>query len=106
MLVENLPSARERSAEENLAEFIRYAREDIAAFGRELDFGADVWDVSSTSNHRPSAGHQASNIAYLTHQTGRKSDVRTPLAEPFASFIKSVIRRRQEAKASHMYFTW
>ena len=99
MSVEVLPSARERSARDNLAEYVRYARKDIAAYGAELVFDDVMWDVTASHMTRASSGHQKAKLYFTTHAGGssKSHEGRISLEEPFASFIKAAVRRKQDS---------
>ncbi len=98
MSVEVMPSARLRSATDNLAAFVHRAREDIAAFGPGLQFDMPVWDVTGVQDVRASAGHRTGRLYFTTHEGGASKSVegRVPLVEPFASFLKALVRTREE----------
>jgi len=98
MSILSLPSTRERDAAANLAAMVSRARHDCGSFGRELCFDNPVWPLPS--DLRPSASHQVVRLYFTTHDGGTSKDMtgRTPLAEPFASFLKAVVRLRHEAK--------
>jgi hypothetical protein len=99
MPIEVLPSAAGRAAAENLSEFVRRARNDITAFGRDLDFDAPVWNVTAASVKRLSTCMN-DRLYFTTAEGGAQKSIkgRIPLSEPFGSFIKAVVRRRQEKR--------
>lgn len=98
MTIAVLPSARELSASANLAAMVARARHEVSAFGSTLDFDAPVWPLPS--GKRASAAHQVANLYFTTHDGGYSKDLtgRTLLSEPYVSFLKAVVRLRQEAK--------
>jgi hypothetical protein len=98
MAVSILPNGRERDAATNLAAMVGRARHESAAFGLDLSFNSPVWELPS--DLRPSASHQVVRLYFTTHEGGTSKDIagRKPLAEPFASFLKAVVRLRHEAK--------
>lgn len=93
-----LPSARQRDAAANLEAMVARARDEIGAFGADLAFDTPVWSLPS--GYRASASQRWVNLYFSTHDGGTSKDMtgRTPLAEPFASFLKAVVRLREEAK--------
>lgn len=99
MGVEVLPSSRERSATANLAEFVRRSRYDLAAFGTGLDFSSAVWELGPRG--KVSSGHKNDRLYFTTREGGHLKglDGRTPLAQPFADFIKAAVRAREEVKS-------
>jgi hypothetical protein len=98
MSIEILPSARLTHARENLANFVRRAKHSVAAFGHDLPFDDPVWDVTSSQIRRVSAAHKNAALYFTTHAGGENPNMngRTPLAEPFASFLKAMVRIREE----------
>lgn len=99
MSVERLPSARERDARANLERMIAKARNDIVALGADLAFDEMCWDVTAFARKRSSSGHQREILYFTTHEGGTAKSLagRTPMAEPFASFLKAVVRLRYDA---------
>ncbi|MCL6250391.1 hypothetical protein M3P36_04920 [Altererythrobacter sp. KTW20L] len=94
----DLVTSPQRSARQNRDELIREAREDCAAFGDQLDFDAIGWNVS---RHCPRPGGKAGRkvmLYFATHENGTKkgSAERTPLADPFGSVIKAIIRLKKD----------
>lgn len=84
----------------NLEKFTERARFHVSAFGASLDFGSSVWDISEYRSTRDSAGHKSAKLYFSTHEGGTSKSMkgRTSLAEPFASFVKALVRIRQELK--------
>lgn len=80
----------ELDAEANLHSFIEFARNELTIFGADLDFDANVWDVSAR------ASLKARNSVYSLHFTGYPSSHAAkdgqPMPEPFNSFSKAFIR--------------
>ena len=99
MSVITLPSSRGRSAQQNLEAFVARARDGVAAFGPGLDFDAPSWDVTGSHVSRGSSGHQTARLFFTTHEggTSKGMDGREPLREPFASFVKAMVRLREES---------
>ncbi len=46
-----IPKA-EKTAQQNLSEFVRVAKEDLTIFGSELDFDSNTWDVTGYINQK------------------------------------------------------
>ena len=69
-----------RFASENLAEFIRLAREDLTAFG-----GRDGWE-----DHKWRLGK--TSVVFATKTKELTSHRFTPMAEPFIQFAKAYVR--------------
>ncbi len=77
-------------AEGNLAEFIAYCRNDLTAFGADIDFDADEWDVTDYYSRQ---GHRNSKAGGLTiNFTQRKKDGGTPFCSQLSSFAKAYVR--------------
>ncbi|MFD2262592.1 hypothetical protein ACFSM5_06810 [Lacibacterium aquatile] len=95
-----LLSLRDRDASTNLARYINRARHEVKAFGSDLDFDAPVWDVTKDAIARVSSGKSTWKLYFSTHEGGTSQSMagRTPMSEPFASFVKAIVRIRQEAK--------
>lgn len=96
--VTTLITRPERDAAANRDELIRHAREDVAAFGADLDFDAAAWDVT---RHCPKPAGKAAQKAVLyfaTHDNGtaKSMEGRTALPEPFGSVIKAIVRLKKE----------
>lgn len=100
-MAERLVTRPERNAVERMEAFVAHASHECAAFGADLDWDRADWDVTE---HCPRPAGKAAKKAVLyftTHENGSAKTVegRVPMAEPFASFIKALIRRRQEQRA-------
>ena len=81
------------TAADNLSAFVEACRNQLTVFGADLDFDADVWDVTEASNRRASSN--AERISFCTLATTGRSRRREPLAEPYKSFAKAYIRYQQ-----------
>lgn len=84
----------------NLAEFIRFCREELTVFGAELEFDSCCWDLTEHIDVR-------SYHRVLLHFTEFPDDagpgqIGQPFSEPFASFAKSYVRysAAQRARSS------
>jgi hypothetical protein len=99
MSVERLPSARLRDARANLERMIAKARNDVVAFGADLAFDEMCWDVTAYARRRLSSGVRRDILYFTTHEGGTAKSLsgRMPMAEPFASFLKAVVRLRYDA---------
>ena len=102
MNIHVLPSARHLDAQTNLENFIAKARA-LTAFGA-VDFDAPIWAVTLIKQKRASSGRSGVNRLYFTEVLagGRGEDGRVPLHEPFASFLKAVVRSRESDGAKHL----
>ena len=69
-----------RFASENLAEFIRLAREDLTAFGGRDGWEEHKWRLGKTS------------VVFATKTKELTSHRFTPMAEPFIQFAKAYVR--------------
>src|SRR3546814_763327 len=96
---QNNESGRDQRA--TLEGFIARARNEVSAFGSDLDFDAHVWDVTEYDRSRISSGHKNKKLYFTTHEGGTSKSMngRTALADPFGAFVKAMVRLRQEAKA-------
>ncbi len=88
----------ERDAVANREELVRHAREDVAAFGVDLDFDALDWDVTAHCPRPAGKAAQKAALYFATHENGtaKSSAGRTPLPEPFGSVIKAIVRLKKE----------
>lgn len=100
MPVEKLVPVPERNAVQRLATFIHEARHDCAAFGTDLDWDAAAWDVTAHCTPAASKAHKSAIIYFTTHENGSAKSLegRIPMAEPFASFVKAFVRRKQDGR--------
>ena len=98
MPVEVLPSARERTARQNLAAAVARARAGLPALGPSLDFDAPVWVVPTEA--RAASAHRNVGLYFTTHEGGTSKDMtgRTPMSEPFCSLVKAILVLRHEAR--------
>lgn len=91
-VVQFVPKAQAIAAQ-NCAEFVAMAREQLTVFGSELAFDDVVWDVSSATTAR-GIGKKRHGITFSTLSSAAgKTPV--PMAEPFQSFAKGLIRYLQ-----------
>ncbi|OOL34698.1 hypothetical protein [Pseudomonas sp. FSL W5-0299] len=80
----------EQTAEGNLRSFITFAREALTAFGSELDFGADSWDV--TNFVRLKRRNSCSSIRFHGFPSGRGQKDSCCLPQPYKDFAKAYCR--------------
>jgi len=77
-------------AEGNLVKFIAYCRNDLTAFGSDVDFDAHEWNVT---DYYSIQGHRNSKAGGLTiHFTQRKRAGGTPFRSELGSFAKAYVR--------------
>lgn len=102
MTVHILPSARLRDAGANLDAMVSKAR-GVAAFG-PVNFDEAMWQVSLIKSKRASSARANVSKLYFTDAKAgaRELEGRTPLREPFASFLKAVVRLREDASPKHL----
>ncbi len=80
-------------AGDNLAAFIEGCRTQLTVYGADLDFDADIWDITKAANRRASS--QAERITFCTLATTDKGIRSEPMADPFKNFAKAYIRHQQ-----------
>jgi hypothetical protein len=79
----------ELGAEDNLQAFIAFCRNEITIFGSDLNFEANVWDVTKTI-HLKGKKH-AIRVVFSSWAT-KKSRCPDAMPEPFLSFAKAYFR--------------
>ncbi|HFF6157968.1 TPA: hypothetical protein ACKP8W_003628 [Stenotrophomonas maltophilia] len=84
-VVQFVPRA-EREARENLAEFIRLAREELTAFASGGAWGSDKWQ------------HNETVVVFATKTAPLGAYSFTPFAEPFMQFAKAYVRYKYSHK--------
>lgn len=99
MTIESFIPATADNARQRIAAFIEEARCDCAAFGRHLDWDSAGWNVTAHCSPLAGNGRRSAILYFTTHENGSAKGVagRVPMSEPFASFIKAVVRRRRDA---------
>ena len=99
-MAERLVTRPERNALERLEAFIAQARYDCAAFGTNLEWDRADWDVTTYCPRPVSKAAQKAVLYFTTHANGEAKSIegRVPMTEPFASFIKALIRRKQDSR--------
>lgn len=83
---------RELSPSRNVAAFVEGCRTQLTAFGADLPFEEDVWDITDVTEIR--ATSKRVRLTFSTAKTARRK-ARTPMAEPFRSFAKAYLRYEQ-----------
>ncbi len=83
-------------AADNLAAFLNACRTELTVFGANLDFDADVWDITESSDRR--AASKTERISFCTLLTTGRDQQSEPMAEPFKSFAKAYIRYQHGLK--------
>lgn len=99
-MIERFVPRRELNARERMAAFIDHARHGVAAFGSDLDWDRVDWDVTRFCPKPVGKAARRSVLYFTTHENGTAKSAagRIPMNEPFASFIKAVVRCSQEKK--------
>ena len=92
-------SGAELDANVNLKAFVRFAREQLTTFGKNLPFDDAVWEVT---NHTVVTGNTTGRTTIffrrlLSEDKGwsRRWGKSIPMREPFLSFAKAYVRYRQ-----------
>gem|GEM_PF-1490104 len=86
----------QKSAVDNMNAFITAAK-SCAAFG-QITWGAECWNITDSQTKDRGHKQREYNLWFTQHQDGVRSS-RTPglaFIEPFASFVKALIRLRHE----------
>lgn len=88
---------RALDAKANLIQFVHSCRQQSAVFGLDLDFDADVWDISKHLGHKGTRG-----ATRLRFSPWRKpgASASTFMEEPFKSFVKAYMRYQQGLRPS------
>ena len=80
----------EQAAEDNLRDFVTLARESLTAFGSELVFEADSWDV--TNFVRLKRRNSCSSMRFHGFPSGRGQKDSCCLPQPYKDFAKAYCR--------------
>ena len=83
---------RNTNAQENLDEFIRFAREDLNIFGVDLDFDLNSWDVTESINLKAMSKKVSYVFSDFKSSTKKARIKAVYMEEPYLSFAKSYIR--------------
>lgn len=92
-----IPRAQ-REARQNLEQFVQDCRERLAVFGADLDFDADVWDL--TKLFLGTRGKRSVTTMNFTTWGAAKRETGGPMPEPFKSFAKAYMRYQQGLRPS------
>jgi hypothetical protein len=76
-------------ASENVNAFVSLARDTLTAFGPDLRFEDDVWDITEAINTPGQPNRNRISFCTLSNPDGRTG---TPMQEPFRQFAKAYIR--------------
>jgi hypothetical protein len=103
-MIPQLPSHRERNARHNLEAFVTEARTDCAAYGVDLDWDRPDWDITAHVEERRGKAGRRSVLYFTTHENGTAKSMagRVPLSEPFAAFMKAMVRLSQDGRPQSM----
>lgn len=77
------------SAQENVANFIIACRETLTAFGADLEFDSNVWDLSA---HLKSKARRGAKRIYFSKFSSRRGEADAPMEKKFLDFAKSYLR--------------
>lgn len=83
-------------AKENTQDFVELCRQELSIFGVDLDWQADVWDVSNNVTHRGRTGR--ATISWTNHDTSKTNATAATMAQPFLDFGRAYIRYQQALK--------
>lgn len=102
MNVHVLPSARHLGAQANLDAFVARARA-CRSLG-PVRFDDPIWEVTLIKAKRASSARAGVKRLYFTEALagGRGEEGRVALCEPFASFLKAVVRLREDNGEKHL----
>jgi len=81
------------NAQENLDEFIRFAREDLTVFGADLDFESNSWDVTQYVDLK--ANKKKYSLVFTGFEAGhniKSTKLSNTMQEPYLSFSKAYVR--------------
>lgn len=100
MNVHILPDRAQLDARTSLDKLIARARKS-PVFGDTVEFDAFAWDLAPAKPVRNTAGSaKQAKLYFVTHENGAAKGLegRTPLATPFADFVKTAIVLREEGR--------
>ena len=103
-MIERLVTHPERNARQSLKAVIERARHGCAAFGMDLEWARAAWDVTKHCPPPANKARSKSILYFTTHEGGTSKSLegRMPLAEPFGSMIKAMIRLKQDGSPQTM----
>lgn len=88
----------ELTAEQNLAAFEQFCREELILFGKDLPFDGDVWDITETY---PVEGSRKRNrVIFSNYDAARARDEIPALAPQFIGFAKAYFRYSLSLRSS------
>ena len=93
-------SADSIAAAENVRDFVQLCREEVTAFGSDLNWDADTWDLTGYivvrgKNHRVRA--------HWTNYDSARSQHGVPMRQPFLDFAKAYFRYQYALKPSKVF---
>lgn len=96
--VEQLITRPVRTAVDNREMLVDRARNDCAAFGTDLDFDRNDWNVTEYCPRPAGKAGQKAMLYFTTHENGTSKGIenRTPLPEPFCSVLKALVRLKKD----------
>lgn len=80
----------ELDAEANLRNFIEFARNELTVFGADLEFDANIWDISARSSLK--ARNTTASLHFTGYPSSSSAKDGRAMPEPFNSFAKAYIR--------------
>lgn len=86
----------EKTAQENLDDFIELCKNKLTLFGKDLPFDDPVWDVTDFVQARGKTSRK--RIIFSNWETARTREPQS-MAEPFVSFAKAYVRYQQGYRA-------
>ena len=90
-VVQFVPRTR-LTAEENCAAFVKLCRDEVKAFGSDLPFDSDAWEVSESVSVKGQKHAVRLRFAHWDNTSIRK--ILKPMTEPYCSFAKAYLRYR------------
>lgn len=96
--VTNLVTRPILDAHASREELVRHAREDIAAFGIDLEFDDLEWIITEHCPRPAGSCAQKAALLFATHEDRheKRSQLREPLPEPFGSVVKAIVRIKKD----------
>lgn len=90
-VVQFIPRA-DKTANENLIDFVSYCKENLTAFGADLPFDANTWKITDSVD--TPGKHHIVRLHFCSWESARCTPAaskaeRQPMTEPFASFAKA-----------------
>lgn len=88
-IIQFTPKA-ELAAEQNLAEFVRQCRDSLTAFGADLPFDDDIWDISEYIQLKGRT--KAVRVVFASQEAAQASQSTPTMAPGFQAFAKAYFR--------------